>query len=206
MKRLSEAPNVHPSVQARNTTYGTYVEVPELCVLENVHIGDYSYCGPGTIMQNVHVGKFANIAALTRLGPTAHPMERASLHHFTYRSAMYGMGPNDDAFFAEREARMCWIGHDTWIGHGAVVMPEVTVGTGAVVAAGAIVTKDVPPYTIVAGVPARVVRERFTWTVQEALMRIAWWEWPHERLADAMDDFRGPIETFIAKHDPQETK
>jgi len=151
---------------------------------------------------NASVGKFANIAAFVRIGPTDHPMDRASLHHFLYRSSYYWEDAADDpAFFARRRARRCEIGHDTWIGHGAVIRPEVTVGHGAVVGAGAIVTRDVAPYTIVAGNPARPIRPRFGPGVAERMLALAWWDWDHARLRAALEDFHTlGAEAFLDRH------
>jgi carbonic anhydrase/acetyltransferase-like protein (isoleucine patch superfamily) len=82
-----------------------------------------------------------------------------------------------------------------------MVMPEVTVGDGAVVAAMAVVTKDVAPYTVVAGVPARVVKRRFPEPVAERLIALGWWDWDHARLRAALEDFRSlPVEAFLGKH------
>jgi serine acetyltransferase len=101
----------------------------------------------------------------------------------------------------KRRARRSVIGHDTWIGHAAMVKPEVTVGHGAVVAAGAVVTKDVAPYTIVAGVPAVKVRDRQPPAIAERLMALAWWDWSHARLRETLHDFRGlSAEAFLEKH------
>jgi hypothetical protein len=71
-----------------------------------------------------------------------------------------------------------------------MIKPEVTLGHGAVVASGAVVTKDVAPYTIVAGTPARVLRERQPIAIAERLIELAWWDWPHDALHMALDDFR----------------
>ena len=145
-----------------NSTFGAYCEVGAGSRLTNADFLDYAYCDRFADIANTTVGKFANIAALTRIGPTDHPMDHASLHHFLYRSSYYwDDAPDDAAFFARRAARRTMLGPDTWIGHGAIVRPEVTVGAGAVVAAGAVVTKDVPPYMIVAGIPATPLRARF---------------------------------------------
>ena len=80
--------------------------------------------------------------------------------------------------FGERRADRVVIGNDVWIGHAVIVMPGVKVGDGAVLAAGAVVTRDVAPYTIVGGVPAKQIRERFNRTIAAQLSQIAWWDWP----------------------------
>lgn len=98
--------------------------------------------------------------------------------------------PMHAEWFAKRRSRRTTIGHDTWIGHGAQVKPDVVVGNGAVIASGAIVTKDVPPYAIVAGVPARVIRFRQPPEIVERLERFAWWDWDHATLRERLDDFR----------------
>jgi hypothetical protein len=77
----------------------------------------------------------------------------------------------------------------------------VQVGTGAVIGAGAVVSKDVPPFTIVGGVPSKPIRERFPKPVQDGLLALAWWDWPHERLAEALADFRAlDADKFVEKH------
>lgn len=82
------------------------------------------------------------------------------------------------------------IGPDSWLGHGVIVKPEVTIGAGAIIAAGAVVTRDVAPYMIVAGVPAVPLRARFAPEIAERLMALAWWDWDHTRLRAALTDFR----------------
>lgn len=201
MTKLSEQPAIAANVQLDNATLGTWTEVGAHSTLQNVTLGDYSYCGPNCIMQNVTIGKFANIAAMVRLGPTAHPLDRPTLHHFTYRRVAYGLADSDDtAFFADRAARTLTIGHDTWIGHGAIIMPGLTVGNGAVIGAGSVVTKDVQPWTIVAGNPARIIRTRFAPKVAEAMEQIRWWDWSHDQLRERMGDLASDVETFIASY------
>jgi phosphonate metabolism protein (transferase hexapeptide repeat family) len=202
MTRLSRHPTVGRDVSRHSTTLGAWTEIGDFCTLQNVDMGDYSYCGPHCILQNVAIGRFSNIAAMVRLGPTAHPLDRPTLHHFTYRRMAYGFSDTDDeAFFAARAARTLAIGHDTWIGHGAIVMPGLTVGNGAVIGAGSVVTKDVAPWTIVAGNPARMIRRRFTPDVAEAMERIRWWDWSHDELRERMADLAGNIEAFITTYD-----
>jgi phosphonate metabolism protein (transferase hexapeptide repeat family) len=164
---------------------------------------DYSYIVNDGQVAYTTIGKFCSIAAMTRINPGNHPMWRASQSHFTYRASAYFPGEEDDHdFFAWRRAHPVTIGHDVWIGHGAIIMPGRTIGTGAVVAGAAVVTKDVPAYTIVAGVPARVVKRRFPEAIAERLQALAWWDWDHERLRRALPDFRTlPIEAFLQAHE-----
>ena len=198
----AEAPVIHEGCAITDATFGAYTEVGQGSRVAHSVIGDYSYCDRYCDIANADIGKFSNIASFVRLGATDHPMDRASQHHFLYRSADYwpDAAPHE-AWFAQRKARRLRIGHDTWIGHNAQVKPEVTVGHGAVIASGAIVTKDVPPYMIVAGIPAQPVRARFDDRVAERLMALAWWDWDHARLRGALEDFRAmPAEAFLEKY------
>lgn len=202
MAKLGDEPVVHAGAILHEVTTGRFVEIGEGSRVLNSHFDDYSYCDRYAEIANARIGKFANIAAFSRIGPTDHPMAQPSLHHFLYRSSDYWDDtPPDDDFFAARAARMAHIGHDTWIGHNAVIMPEVTVGDGAVVAASAVATKDVAPYTIVAGVPAKPIRDRFSPEVSERLRALSWWDWSHETLRDRLTDFRVlPVEAFLEKY------
>lgn len=203
MPRLSaHAPFVHHGCEISNSQFGAYCEVGQGSRVVNSTFEDYAYCDRLSDIANTTVGKFANIAAMTRIGPTDHPMDHASLHHFLYRSSYYWDDAADDpAFFAARAARRTVIGPDTWIGHGAIIKPEVTIGAGAVIASGAVVTKDVPPYMIVAGLPATPLRPRFAPTIAERLMALGWWDWSHERLRAALMDFRAmKAEAFLEKY------
>ncbi|UWQ84318.1 chloramphenicol acetyltransferase [Leisingera caerulea] len=203
MTRLkAEAPLIHPDCQITGSTFGAYSEIGAGSRIANSVFGDYSYCDRTCDIANAQIGKFANIASFVRIGATDHPMERASQHHFLYRSASYWEDAGDDAdWFARRAGRTARIGHDTWIGHGAMIKPEVAVGHGAVVASGAIVTKDVAPYTIVGGNTAHVIRRRYTEAVAEQMMDLAWWDWDHDALRAALPDFRQlRAEEFLEKY------
>lgn len=204
MARLKpHVPYLHPDCEITDSTFGAYVEIGRASRVAHSHIGDYSYCDRFADIANAEIGKFSNIASAVRIGATDHPMEKASLHHFHYRSADYfDDAEPDHAWFAHRRSRRTQIGHDTWLGHGAQVRPEVTIGHGAVIAGGAIVTRDVPPYMIVAGIPAVPLRARFSDSIAQRLMALAWWDWPHARLRETLQDFRTlPAETFLEKYE-----
>ena len=192
MPKLSPSvPLIHPDCVIVQSTFGAYCEVGTGSRVLQSSFDDYAYCDRLADIANTTVSKFANIAAMTRIGPTDHPMQNASLHHFLYRSSYYWEGAEDDAaFFAARAARRTVVGPDTWIGHGAIIKPDVTIGAGAVIAAGAVVTRDVAPYMIMAGVPAIPLRARFSDDIADRLLALAWWDWPHDRLHAALTDFR----------------
>jgi phosphonate metabolism protein (transferase hexapeptide repeat family) len=203
MPKLSpDAPFLNPETQVVNSTFGAYVEIGHGSRLQNVRFEDYAYCDRYADIANFTVGRFSNIAAFTRIGPTDHPFTHAAQHHFLYRSSYYWEDAEDDpAVFAARAARWGTLGADCWIGHGAIVKPEVTVGIGAIVAMGAVVTRDVAPFTIVAGVPAQPIRARFPDQVIDRLLALAWWDWDHTRLRATLDDFRRlPAEAFLERH------
>ena len=202
MTRLSDTPSVHATATIKNSTLGRYTEIGAGSHVANSTIGDYSYCVENTQIAYATIGKFANIASHARIYASMHPMEKASLHHFTYRSAWYFEGETDDQdFFDWRAGQGISIGHDTWIGHGAVIMPGITIGNGAIIGSNAVVTKDVAAFAIAVGVPARTIKQRFTDDLASRLDAMAWWDWEHKRLHQALPDFRKlGAEAFVEKY------
>lgn len=200
-KMLSKDPLIGENCKIINSKLGEFTELGIFNFCENVILDDYSYTGQFCFLQNVEIGKFTNIAAMVRVGPTNHPMERPTLHHFTYRRKMYGFDNKDDKeFFERRDSSKVYIGNDVWIGHGAIIMPGVTIGNGAVVGSGAIVTKDVEPYTIIAGIPAKMIRKRFNEDIIFKLENIKWWNWSHKEIKEKFNDFLLNIDDFVEKY------
>lgn len=203
MPKLSaDAPLIHDGARIVNASFGAYCEVGAGSKVVNSTFEDYAYCDRMADIANTTVGRFSNIAAMTRIGPTDHPHENAAQHHFLYRSSYYWDDVADDpAFFAARAARRTTLGADCWIGHGAIIKPETTIGIGAIVAAGAVVTRDTAPFMIVAGCPATPLRARFTPGIIDRLLALAWWDWDHTRLRAALMDFRAlRAEAFLEKY------
>ena len=205
MRKLGCQPLVDPTADVRCCALGRYVEVGARARLLDVEMGDYSYVVNDSDIAYTRIGKFCSIASHVRINPGDHPMERASQSHFTYRASAYFEGACDeDSFFDWRRERTVEIGHDVWIGHGAIVLAGRRIGTGAVVGAGAVVTKDVGDYTIVVGNPARVLRRRLPEALAEKMLALGWWDWDHERLHAALDDFRKlDAQEFIDRYSGQ---
>lgn len=194
-------PRIHPSAELKSCRLGRYVAIGERAVLREVSVGDFSYFERNAEAIYTSIGKFCSIAANTRINALEHPAERLTTHKVSYRPNEYFrfLGV-DQAFKHRRQAKSVSIGHDVWIGHGAVLLPGVAVGNGAIIGANAVVRRDVPAYTIVAGVPGRKLRDRFPPVIADRIEAMAWWDWPLDRLADAIPDMQTlPIEEFLER-------
>ena len=163
----------------------------------DVTIGDFSYIsGPHTYVESAHIGKFCSIARQTVLDVGNHNVNAVTTHPFPIAPA-FGNLVTSSQLVEQRPAPE--IGHDVWIGINSVVMRGVKIGNGAVVAANSVVTRDVPPYAIVGGAPARLLRFRFPEETVAALQSIAWWDWDDDRLrqhAGAFSDTSAFVKAF----------
>ncbi|MGF7004851.1 DapH/DapD/GlmU-related protein [Aminobacter sp. BE322] len=194
-----DEPRIHPTAELKGCRLGRHVAIGERVVLREVTVGDYSYFERHAEAIYTTIGKFCSIAANTRINALEHPMERLTTHKVSYRPNEYFRYLGVDGDFRERRrAKPVTVGNDVWIGHGAVIMPGVSIGNGAVIGANAVVTRDVGPFEVVAGVPATRLKMRFPAEVVARIEALAWWDWPAERLFEAIPDMqRLPIEDFL---------
>jgi phosphonate metabolism protein (transferase hexapeptide repeat family) len=184
-------PRIHPTAELKSCRLGRYAAIGERVVLREVTVGDYSYFERHAEAIYTTIGKFCSIAANSRINALEHPLERLTTHKLSYRPNEYFRYLGVDQGFRERRrAKKVSIGHDVWIGHGAVILPGVTVANGAVIGANAVVTRDVGAYEIVAGMPAEHLRLRFAPDIAARIERLAWWDWPAERLFEAISDMQ----------------
>lgn len=158
--------------------------------LKHCSVGRHSYCGYDCEIYHCQIGNFCSIAGGVHIGGAEHPTNWVSTSPAFY--AVKQSPPKKRfAQFAPAVDKQTRIGSDVWIGYGAVIKQGVQIGSGAIVAAHAVVTKDVPPYAVVGGVPARLIRFRFSADIVDKLMKTAWWELSDkeiEKVAPLMND------------------
>ncbi len=144
------------------------------CRCFHASVGDYSYVGDNQRLIYANIGKYCSIAGDGAIGMGTHTLSNMSTSPiFTAKKNGTGISWTDKQ--PTNEFREIMIGNDVWIGTRALIMGGVTIGDGAVVGAGAIVTKDVPPYAIVGGVPAKIIRYRFDQELIDRLLELKWW-------------------------------
>lgn len=159
-------------------------------------IGDYSYIsGPGNYIEAAHIGKFCSIARQTVIGVSDHNYNWVTTHPFIV-SKGYNFINNG---IAQPQKPAPVIGNDVWVGINTVISRGVTIGDGAVIAAGSVVTKNVAPYSIVGGVPAKHIKFRFSDDIIAALLKIQWWNWHEEKIKQEAAYMRN-IEDFIRRN------
>lgn len=182
-------------------------------------IGKYSY-GPICVEHHPYIeeiGAFCCFAYGVEVVPN-HEMKYITMHDILYAGKQL-MGIDipyecykDKVFFVEGiEPKDCVtkrkrnrIGNDVWLGRNVIITNGANIGNGVIAGAGAVITKDVPDYAVVVGVPARIIKYRYTQEQIDALNRIQWWNWSDAKIRSCYDDFYLPVEEFIEKHDEGE--
>lgn len=144
----------------------------------NSTIDDYSYVNENSFIAHSHIGKFTSIGSNCELGLPEHPINFISTSPFTYSSENI-FNITETFYPYSKEIK---VGNDCWIGNNVIIMQGVNIGNGAIIAAGSIVTKDVKPYSIVAGVPAKLIKYRFSPQKITLLEDLTWWNWSKEKL------------------------
>ncbi len=170
------------TVQQRQGQFPPTVAFPDTKVGEFTKIAHSGYIGRRTV-----IGKYCAIAPNVSIAPYEHPTKYLSISAEFYRAhCANGVNPSqaaDDPFIFE-DPKGCIIGNDVWIGKNVVIIDGINVGDGAVIGANATVIHDVPPYAVVAGSPARIIKYRFEPEIIERLLALKWWNLPQQMLQD----------------------
>lgn len=174
-----------------DSTFDEYVHLFDGSVVGSSHVGRFSKVISSSV-SNARIGAFVSLAPRCKIGGGGdHPLDQVS-HHSLFYSPSKQQHPNlvlakENKYVGDLKQTI--IGNDVWVASDAVIKHGVTVGDGAVVAAGAVVVKDVPPFAIVGGVPAKIIKYRHSPELREALIESKWWEWPVAALQVISDEF-----------------
>jgi len=155
-------------------------------------IGDHTFIQKNTIVNNARIGRFCSIAGGVTVGLGQHPLGQVSSHPAFYSATqpIVKTFSDEDLFVPLQKTE---IGHDVWIGQNAMITDGIRIGTGAVIAAGAVVTRDVPEYAVVAGVPAKLIKFRFDENLRKKLIATKWWDMPEQWMQKNISIFADPL-------------
>ena len=181
----------------KSSTFTRYTSLQRKAKLMNSHVERTSRICINTELFNTTVGKFTIIARNCVVGLGAHPTNTLSPHSIFYKRNRWKWHDDwcIDTGFRESDKPIV-IGNGVWIGMRCLILDGVTIGDGAIVAAGAVVTKDVPPFAVVGGVPARVLKYRFSHEIIDRLLEIKWWNLPDEEITRVKAMFHVPNPTL----------
>jgi acetyltransferase-like isoleucine patch superfamily enzyme len=165
----------HANLKAK---YGNYVLVsPGTFIYDDVSIGDYSYINSNSYIEHCTIGKYCSISSNVRIGPVNHNYNLISTHPFLYNNFYNFIQENP--VFPDNKAI---IKNDVWVGLNSIILRGVTIGNGAIIAAGAVVTKNIPDYEIWGGVPAKFIKKRFPDEKIARLLQCQWWDWDVQKI------------------------
>lgn len=163
------------------------------CTIVNSSMGKYSYCSYDCEILDCKIGNFCSLANHVFIGGAQHPMDWVSTSP-VFENVKHSGPKKRFSQFTLPSAKITLIGNDVWIGHGAIIKQGVSIGDGSVIASGAIVTKNVPPYSVVGGCPARIIKYRFSEDIITLLLQSKWWDLCDEELLKISDKIQDPTE------------
>ncbi|RGN42095.1 antibiotic acetyltransferase [Bacteroides sp. AF16-49] len=152
----------------------------------NSKIGKYTRIKPFCVIKNANIGNYCSIANDVRIGLGKHPTGLISTNSIFYKT---GIRKDWAVHIDYNEEETINIGNDVWIGNGAIIMDGITVGNGAIIGARALVTKDIPPYAIVGGIPAKIIKYRFDEETINLLQKSQWWDLPDKTIENILPIF-----------------
>jgi virginiamycin A acetyltransferase len=171
----------------QHTSLKENVYIDRDSIVINSKIDRYSTIGKNSHVINAKIGKFVSISWNVTVGAIQHKIKNLTTHAFPYSSAFNIVDNN------KFENIRTIIGHDVWIGTGAIIMSGVNIGNGSIIGAGSIVTKDIEPYSVVAGNPTKLLYKRFSQEIIVEIEKIKWWNWDKEKIQNYIQYFKQPL-------------
>ncbi len=160
-----------------------HVRVNRMNHIYKTSLGSHTYTGQNTVIMDAKIGNFCSIAWNITIGAAEHDFNKITTHAFLYNQYDH-IRPEEKDEAYDRFEKEIVIGNDVWIGANAIILRGVNVSDGAVIGAGAVVTKDVPPYAIVAGNPAKVIKYRFSDEMIKELLELKWWNFTDDKIQE----------------------
>lgn len=190
---LSPGATIGDFSTVRDSSIGEHSTIQRYGDIWGLALGRYSCIGRMCTIQETKIGSFCALADYLTIGCDDHDYKMITTHPFWHDSSW---GISDDGEFSKRYRKKeyeppCEIGHDVWFGAGVIVCRNVHVGDGCVIGAGAVITKDIPPYSVVVGCPGRVIKKRFSEDVIDRLEKCQWWHLPLNVIKANIELFRG---------------
>lgn len=185
---MKESSSVGDGSKVDISNLSSFVRVDRFNHIYHANIRNHSYTGQGTVIMHSEVGKFTSISWGVTIGPANHDYNRITNHSFLY-NVYDGLRDNEEVPYNRFESE-CIIGNDVWIGANATILRNVNIGDGAVIGANSVVTKNVPPYAIVAGSPERIIKYRFNDDIIKKLLELKWWNLSDKTIRNNFDVFK----------------
>ena len=195
--RIGAQSSVGDFSKVERSVLGEYIRIDRNNYIWCTEMKRHCYTGKNTSIIAAEVGSFVSVSWNVTIGGADHDYSKLSTHSFIYND--YDELRPEGAEGYDRFSSPCVIKNDVWIAANAVILRGVTVGNGSVVGAGAVVTKDVPDYAIVAGVPARIIGYRFEDSIIKMLNEVCWWNWNDETIRRNYHLFRENVTVDVLK-------
>lgn len=187
------------NIRTANTSFGRNIYLGDNCRIFNSSLNDCTYAGDNAFINNSSIGKFCSIGPGVKMGMGQHPVDIfVSTSPYFYAPVDFKKFSFADKIYYNEHTRIN-VGSDVWIGANAMIMDGVSIGHGAVIAAGAVVTQDVPDYAIFGGIPARYIKSRFPEEVVQQLLKDSWWDKGEEWLKQHYKELHN-VNSYLEKY------
>lgn len=176
------------------STISDKVLINRFCIIRDSKVGDYTYIGPNSSINNVVIGKYCSISKNVNIGLAVHPINFISTSPIFF-SPINGTGYSwAKTKMFDDSPKKVFIGNDVWIGMNVSIMGGITIGDGAIIGSHSLITKNVEPYAIVGGVPAKKIKMRFDDEIISQLIASEWWDYPKSKILDKISIFNRKLD------------